>query len=122
MSKPIFTPANFRAWGIGIAMVQLADIVIHAATDQLEILRVSSNGIVLIWLAVVMTGKFNVKFLQTAVASISAYLILNLIFLAREGTTNVEQGGELRTMLFLLMFLTITLSIWLTYLLRNTKQ
>lgn len=121
MSKPIFTPANFRALGIGIAMVQLADIVIHAATDQLEILRVSSNGIVLIWLAVVMTGKFNANFLQTAASSIGAYLVLNLIFLAREGVTNVEQGGELRTTLFLLMFLTITLSILLPYLLRNTK-
>ncbi len=110
MSKHIYAPTILRVLQIGITIIQLFDIIIHAATNQLEILRVSSNVIILLWLATVAMGKFNVKFLQLAVSSIGAYLVLNIIFLAINGVTNTEQGGGLRTTLFLLAFLTITLS------------
>jgi len=116
MSKQIHTPASLRVLQIAVAIIQVFDIIIHAATDQLEILRVTSNVIILLWLAIVTTGKFNLKFLQIAASSIGAYLVLNAIFLAMEGVTNIEQGGGLRTTLFLLVFLTITLSTLLTYL------
>ena len=116
MSKQIHTPASLRVLQIAVAIIQVFDIIIHAATDQLEILRVTSNVIILLWLAIVTTGKFNLKFLQIAATSIGAYLFLNVIFLAMAGMTNVEQGGGLRTTLFLLVFLTITLSTLLTYL------
>ncbi len=101
--------------GLGIALIQLFDIFIHAVTDQLEILRVTSNIIVLVWLAIAAAGKFNEKFLQIAMRSVSAYLILNITFLALEGIRNMEQGGELRVTLFLLIFLTTALSIFLIY-------
>ncbi len=116
MSKQIHTPASLRVLQIAVAIIQVFDIIIHAATDQLEILRVTSNVIILLWLAIVTMGKFNLKFLQIAATSIGAYLVLNVIFLAMEGVTNIEQGGGLRTTLFLLVFLTITLSTLLTYL------
>ncbi len=116
MSKQIHTPASLRVLQIAVAIIQVFDIIIHAATDQLEILRVTSNVIILLWLTIVTMGKFNLKFLQIAATSIGAYLVLNVIFLAMEGVTNIEQGGGLRTTLFLLVFLTITLSTLLTYL------
>src|SRR5215204_4658291 len=115
MSKSTNTASTLKALGIGIAVIQLLDIITHAATNQLEILRVSSNVIILLWLSIVASGRFNAKFLLTAISSIGLYLILNLIFLAREGVINVEQGGGLRVALFLLVFLTITLSTALTY-------
>lgn len=95
---------------IGIAIIQLLDLFIHAVTDQLEIIRVSSNLIILVWLAGVTLGWFNAKFLPVAIGSLGLYFFLNVIFLVREGLTNPEQGGGLRTTLFLLMFLTVTFS------------
>ena len=100
---------------IGIVLLQLFDIFIHAVTDQLEILRVTSNIIILLWLAIAETGKFNGKFPQIAAGSVGAYLILNITFLALEGVRNMEQSGELRVTLFLLIFLTTALSALLIY-------
>ena len=99
----------------GIALIQLFDILIHAVTNQLEVLRVSSNIVILIWLAVVISGKVTTKFLPASVSAIGLYLLLNIIFLAREGLTNTQQGGEPRIMLFLLMLLTLSLSTFLAY-------
>ena len=110
------TDTILKTLGIGIAVIQLTDIIIHAATNQLEIIRVSSNLIILLWLMVFMLNWYKTKFLQISISSIGLYVILNFIFLAREGTTNPEQGGSLRIMLFLLMFLTVTLSALMSYL------
>lgn len=109
------TDTILKTFGIGIAVIQLADIIIHAATSQLEIIRVSSNLIILLWLAVVMLNWYKTKFLQISISSIGLYVIFNYIFLAREGLTNPEQGGSLRITLFLLMFLTVTLSALMSY-------
>jgi hypothetical protein len=111
-----------RVLGIGIAIIQLLDILIHAATNQLEILRVSSNIIILVWLAVITMGKIKANSLPMAVCAIGVYLILNVIFLAIEGVTNVEQGGGLRVALFVLVFLTVTLSSLFTYLQRKGQS
>ncbi|MBI5354214.1 MAG: hypothetical protein HZB50_16340 [Chloroflexi bacterium] len=119
MSKNTNTTTISKILGIGIAVIQLLDIIIHAATDQLEMIRVSSNVIIFLWLAAMASGRFNTKFPAIAVSSIGSYLILNIIFLIREGVTNVEQGGELRVVLLLLMFLTTTLSTLLTYTYKN---
>ena len=112
---PKHTTTILKILGVGIALLQLFDILIHAATDQLEILRVTSNIIVLVWLTIAAAGKFSGKFLQIAMGSVSAYLILNITFLALEGVRNMEQGGELRVTLFLLVFLTTALSALLIY-------
>ena len=114
------TTTILKILGLGIALLQLFDIFIHAVTDQLEILRVTSNIIVLVWLTIAAAGKFSGKFLQISMGSVSAYLILNITFLALEGVRNMEQGGELRVTLFLLIFLTTALSAWLIYI--RSKQ
>lgn len=118
--KQINTTSIFlKVLGIGIALIQLVDIIIHTATNQLEPIRVLSNVIVLLWLAIVALGRFNAKFLSIAVSSIGLYLILNIIFLTREGLTNIKQGQELRIALLLLASLTTGLSTLLTYLQNN---
>lgn len=98
-----------------MGVTQLLDILIHAVTHQIEPLRVTSNIIILIWLAVMAAGKFKAHFRPTAVIAVGAYFTLNVIFLAREGVTNAAQGGGLRIALFMLMFITLTLSSGLIY-------
>ena len=55
MSKQNNTNTLLKVLGIGIALVQIFDVIIHAASDQLEPLRVSSNVIILVWLAIVIS-------------------------------------------------------------------
>jgi hypothetical protein len=95
--------------GILVIVVQLFDIIIHAATDQLEPLRVISNLIILIWVALLLVDKFWERAISLALVFIGAYLGLNLIFLALEGLTNPNTGA-LRSMLFILVILTTGLS------------
>ena len=104
--------------GIAIAAVQGLDILLHAATNQLEPLRVTSNLIVLAWLAVVATNKFDARSPRIAAVFMGAYLALNLIFLAVEGVLN---EGEPRTVMFLLVVLTVALSGLLVYLMEKQK-
>ena len=106
--------------GSVIVMIQLLDIVIHAATDQLEPVRVVANLIIFAWVAIVMSGRISVKTVRMAVSAIGAYLLLNILFLATEGVTNT--GGDLRSMLFLLVCLTVALSTLLTVLRRRSLQ
>ena len=100
--------------GIVIAIVQVFDILIHAATDQLEFLRVTANVILLTWLAIVFFGRLGQVSKVASAGAIGLYLLLNLIFLLQAGFTNPDQGGAPRTMLFILVFLTIVLSTLFT--------
>lgn len=104
-----------------IALVQLFDIAIHAATDQLEPLRVTSNVVVLLWLALLASGKISAYKGQTGVASTGVYLLLNGIFLAQAGFTNPTQGGAVRWMLLLLIALTLALATGLIYTRRSSQ-
>jgi hypothetical protein len=101
--------------GIGLALVQIVDIIIHVATNQAEPIRITSNIIVLLWLAVLALGSVKTRFRLVAMGVIGAYLALNLIFLALNGVTNVEQGGGLRITLLVLIFRTVALAALLTY-------
>ncbi len=121
MQKQTRSPLLFKTLVIAIALVQLFDIVIHVATDQLEPLRVASNLIILLWLAVALSGRFNMKSMLAAGGALGGYVILNGLFLALEGVTNPAQGGALRTTLFVLIGLTGALSIWLVSLSRGRK-
>lgn len=105
--------------GIMLLLVQLFDIGVHAATDQLEPLRVASNLIIIAWLAVMASGRSSRRTVPTAFVSIGAYLGLNMIFLALEGLTN-PNTGELRGMLFLLVILTTALSTALYFQMKNS--
>ena len=111
------TSWSLRVLGGVIAIVQVFDMFIHVATNQVVAIRITSNIIILLWLTTVfILSTFNANFLKMAIGSIVAYLVLNIIFLMLEGVTNAEQGGELRVTLFVLVLLTVTLSTLLTYL------
>ena len=101
--------------GIVIAIVQVFDILIHAATDQLEFLRVTANIVILVWLAILFFGKLRQVAKATSAGVLGLYILLNLIFLFQAGFTNPEQGGAPRTMLFILVILTSLLSILLVF-------
>jgi hypothetical protein len=92
---------------ISIALIQIFDIILHATTNQLEIIRVVSNFVILVWLGSSALGKSNNKF---ALIAIGIYLLLNTVFLLQNGFTNPQQNGELRVMFFVLVILTAILS------------
>lgn len=93
---------------IAIVIIQIFDVIIHAATDQLEPIRVTANVIIVLWLALVASGRFTAQALGSALIALGAYLVLNIIFLVQEGLTTAE--GGLRVMLFGLIFVTVALS------------
>jgi len=113
--------SNSTLLGGGVALVQLFDIAIHAATDQLEPLRVTSNVVVLLWLALAASGKMSVSIRQMGVVSMGIYLLLNALFLAQAGFTNPAQGGAVRWMLILLIALTLIFALGLMYTRRPSK-
>ena len=121
MPNTIEISKRITGLSIAIALVQVFDIVIHVATDQVEPIRITSNIIIFVWLAMMSSGKFEAQNRLMALGAIGAYLVLNLIFLALEGVTNSE-NGEFRTMLFILLTLTIGLSALMTYLQENDKR
>lgn len=94
-----------------IAAIQVLDILVHAATNQLEVLRVSSNIIILAWLITLMLNKANKKSRLYPYASLGIYLVLNILFLTQEGLINASQGGGLRVALLLFVSLTMISSI-----------
>jgi hypothetical protein len=122
MPKSLSSPLLLRGLSLGLVLVQIFDVIIHAATNQLEPIRVTANIIILLWLVAINLGRFKANFLPLAFGSIGAYLVLNLIFLAREGPTNPAQDNEPRVMLFLLLILTLILSTWLAYLCRQHQS
>ena len=101
--------------GICLILIQMADMFIHAAADQLELIRVAANIIILLWMTVLLFGHFNSAPLISSIGALGAYLLLNVVFLAREGFTNPEQGGSPRSILFALVLSTIVLSIVLAF-------
>lgn len=103
-NRPIFP----RPLGLGLALVQLFDILIHAATDQIEPLRVTSNMVILLWIGLEAAGRFRGRVLPSA--AIGVYILLNGVFLATEGFTNAQQGGSVRWMLFALVIATLSLA------------
>ena len=101
-------------FGFAIVLVQLFDAVIHIATDQLEPIRITANIVIIVWIVAALTGWIKERLRGFSLAAIGVYLLLNLIFLAQNGLTNPEQGGALRTTLFLLVILTVALSALFT--------
>lgn len=91
-----------------IAMIQIIDIVIHAATYQLEAIRVISNALILIWLIMLIFKQVPVEKLHNFIV-IGIYMALNIIFLALGGLIN-EANGNLRIPLFVLVGTTIIIS------------
>ena len=118
MQQPQLSAAS-KGLSVGIIGIQLFDIAVHVATDQLEPMRVASNILIMVWVTASLAGRGREHFVPTAVGAIGGYFLLNSLFLATEGLQN---AGEPRTMLFLLVCSTVALSILLTALVRTTFQ
>lgn len=83
-------------------LIQLFDVAIHIITDQVELLRIISNGVIIVGLFVALKGIR--KFSAILAGTVAIYLILNIIFLSMEGIRN---DGTIRWVLLLLMAGTI---------------
>ena len=106
---------GWRLLGVVISLIQLFDIIIHVSTDQAEPIRIASNVVIIVWIIAALAGWLKARYRNISIAAISIYLVLNIVFLAQNGLTNPEQGDTLRTTLFLLVFLTFTLSALFTF-------
>lgn len=106
---------NLRIYSLGavITLVQLFDIVIHVANDMIEPIRMAASVIIFVWLSIVLSGRLNHIPWRVASGFVGVYVLLNALFLATEGLTNPDNGDQFRTVLFVLVGVTVTLSVWL---------
>lgn len=90
-----------------IMCIQILDIIVHALTNQLEMIRVQSNIIILLWsfFQFIPTHTFSKRIMSTL--SVSIYLILNVLFLFQYGIMN--SNGSYRVALIMFVGLTIAL-------------
>jgi hypothetical protein len=95
-----------------VVLLQVFDVVVHAATDQIEPLRVAAN--------VLIAGSAVVAVVRSAAAgglavpaALGAYLMLNAVFVALAGAANPYQGGAVRWMLFALIATTTVAALGL---------
>ena len=103
-----------------IALVQVLDIVIHVGNDMVEPIRIVSNISIFVWLGVVVSGRLNhISPRRLAAGFVGVYLLLNAIFFATEGFTNPDNGDQFRTTLFVLVGVTVSLSVWLANTVEN---
>ncbi|MEO0591883.1 MAG: hypothetical protein AAFZ11_15180 [Pseudomonadota bacterium] len=90
-------------------VLQALDIAVHAATDQIEPLRVASNAVLgLAALVAARSGRFARPLL---VGASVAYLALNIWFLFQFGLVNPNTGG-VRYPLFVFVFGSLALAAW----------
>lgn len=106
--KPSPLPDTLAAGAL--ALVQVVDIGLHAATGQAEAMRITANAAILVWLAVAAVGRGRTAHRWLGAAALAIYLLLNALFLAQAGLTNPAQGGAPRVALFVLVALTLGLS------------
>ncbi len=102
-----------------IALVQVFDIVVHVANGMIEPIRLVSNVIIFVWLGLVLAGRFGHIPWRVAGAFVGVYVLLNGVFLAEAGLTNPDNNDEFRTVLFVLVGVTIALSAWLASTIAN---
>jgi hypothetical protein len=95
-------PAVVLPWVVVLGLLQVFDVVVHAATDQIEPLRVVANVLIAGW-AVVAAVRRGPAGRLAVPAALGAYLLLNAGFVALEGVTNPDQGDAVRWMLFALI-------------------
>ncbi len=97
-----------------IAFVQVFDIVIHVASGMIEPIRIVSNVFIFVWLGIVLSGRLGHRPWRVASGFVGVYILLNAVFLATEGLTNPDNGDQFRTVLFVLVGVTVALSVWFT--------
>lgn len=96
-----------------IAIVQVLDIVVHVANDMLEPIRILASLLIFVWLGIVLSNRFDHMKARVDSIFVGGYILLNGIFVAMEGFTNPDNGGQFRTVLFVLVGITVALSLWL---------
>lgn len=100
-----------QKYGISILIisVQILDIIVHFLTNQLEMIRVQSNIVIMMWtiFLFIQTRAFSKSMITTI--SISIYLILNLLFIFQYGLVN-SLSGDLRIALIMFVLLTVSLA------------
>lgn len=102
-----------RTWVpvVFLLLLQGLDIALHAATGQVEPMRVTSNGVIALG-AIASIVASNVSKSILLVAGL-AYLLLNAVFLLQHGVIN-PQTEALRVPLFGFMVLSLVLVLWMT--------
>jgi hypothetical protein len=115
------TGRNMRVYilAVVIALVQVFDIVVHVATNQIEPIRIVSNMFIFVWLGIVGSGRLTHIAWRVVGGFVGVYLLLNGVFLSNQGLTNPDNNGEFRTVLFVLVGVTVVLSMWLTNVFAN---
>ena len=98
---------------VGLILIQLFDILIHAFSEQLELLRVLSNAVMLGWIGYGFLRSSSQLSKGLGYGALAIYLLLNGVFLATYGIRNPAQGDSLRIVLFILVGLTVGLALWL---------
>ena len=103
-----------------VGLVQVFDIFVHVASNQIEPLRIAGNIVIFAWLvALAFVGVAIRKSLtRVTLLALVAYLALNAIFLGVEGFTN---QGETRTVMFLLVAVTTVLSAFYAFAYKNIE-
>jgi hypothetical protein len=101
-----------------IALVQVLDIVIHVASDMIEPIRITSNVVILVWLGIVVSGRLHHIPWRVASGFVGVYLLLNAVFVATEGLIN-PANDQFRTVLFVLVGVTVALAVWLANTIAN---
>ncbi len=102
---------SIQKYGVSILIisVQLLDIIVHFLTNQLEMIRVQSNIVIILWtiFLFIQTRSFSKRIITTI--SISIYLILNLLFIFQFGIVN-SNSGDFRIALIVFVLLTVILA------------
>jgi len=102
---------SIRKYGVSILIisVQLLDIIVHFLTNQLEMIRVQSNIVIMLWtiFLFMQTRLFSKRIITTI--SISIYLILNLLFIFQFGLVN-SNSGDFRIALIVFVLVTVVLA------------
>lgn len=96
-----------------IIILQLADILVHLLTNQFELTRVISNGLVIAWVLFIQLKIHKIFFNLVTSITLSIYIIFNGLFVLENGIIN-PNNLSLRLPLILFVLLTIILVIILT--------
>ena len=91
-----------------IIIIQCLDIFIHLFTNQFELIRVLSNGLVIAWVILIQLKVHTFVFNLITTITLSIYIILNGLFLLENGIVN-PNNQSLRIALFIFVLSTIIL-------------
>ena len=92
----------------GVIIIQALDAVVHLATGNIELLRISASVMLVVGAWMMLRSPAGAK--GVGMANGFAYLVLNGVFLSVHGLTNAATGN-LRIPLFVLVIASL-LALW----------